>query len=320
MELLRQHRVFATSHLDEGEAFASRMWERNRSTIIEGRYGLRWNQLDIDKVSLSYIEHDCAVDLRAQGPLSDHFRLVLHHDGAMGHAVNGRHFVSHAGNAVVHAPGVDLRLDIKPFELLLVSLDGEAVRTAMARRFRKLPPYANWLGELSPTAALESLRTMTAWLAAEMERPNSPLTPPAKPRLHAERLLLSLFVECLSEAAPEDNAAAEDLSRAQVRRAEEWIDAHLTEVIGIDEVAAAAGIGVRSLQLGFRRAHGCSPQEFIIRRRLDSARHMLLEAGSDATVTAIAMTLGFFELGRFAQRYRQHFGETPSMTLARGKS
>jgi AraC-like DNA-binding protein len=34
-------------------------------------------------------------------------------------------------------------------------------------------------------------------------------------------------------------------------------------------------------------------------------------------VTNIASDLGFTELGRFAVRYRQMFGETPSQTLQR---
>jgi AraC family ethanolamine operon transcriptional activator len=34
-------------------------------------------------------------------------------------------------------------------------------------------------------------------------------------------------------------------------------------------------------------------------------------------VTSIASSLGFTELGRFAVRYRNLFGETPSQTLQR---
>lgn len=316
MELLVQHRVFTTSRLEEGEAFASQIWERNRSTIREGKYGVRWNQIDIDKVALSYIEHDCAVDLNAQGPLSDHFRLMLHQEGAMGHKVNGREYFSHAGNAVVHAPGADLHLDIDPFKLLLVSLDGETIRNALARRYGKLPPFSTWLGELPDTASLQTLRSMAIWLAGELDRPGSPLALHSKSRLHAERLITSLFIDCLEGAIPKEAIPVEDISHAQVRRAEEWIEGHLSDVIGIDEVAIATSIGVRSLQASFKRVHGCTPHEFITRRRLDEARAMLM-SGNEASVTAIATKLGFFELGRFSQRYRQHFGEVPSATLAR---
>ena len=157
---------------------------------------------------------------------------------------------------------------------------------------------------------------MATWLSAEVDRAGSPLAVGGKPRLHAERLLLSLFVECLADVASEGAAPAPHLSESQVRQAEAWIDANLTEAIGVEEIAAALGVGVRSLQLAFRRARGYSPLEAVMQRRLERARQALVAAEPEATVTAIAAEFGFYELGRFSKRYRQHFGESPSQTLA----
>jgi AraC-like DNA-binding protein len=92
-----------------------------------------------------------------------------------------------------------------------------------------------------------------------VERPGSPLARSGKPRLYAERSLLSLFIESLAEAAPAATEPVEDISWMQVCRAEQWIDAHLTDAIGVDDVAAAIEVGVRSLQRSFKRVHGCSP-------------------------------------------------------------
>jgi AraC-like DNA-binding protein len=318
MEFLSEHRIFASGDLDEGTQFAGQVWERNRTIKTDDlRYAIRWNQLDMEKVGFSYIENDCAVEVTAQGPLSDHFRVLFHEDGSIGHSVNGKKFDSHARNAVMHAPGTDLHLDINPFKLLLLTVDGSVIRSAMRQRFRKLQPFSEWVGSLPDGARLDTLRSTARWMASEVERASSPLGEPGKPRLHAQRLLVSLIVECLSEASPTGSEPVQDISQAQVHRAEEWIDAHLTDVIGIDEVATAIGVGIRSLQLSFRRVHDCSPHEFVIERRLEAARQKLLAATPEATVTAIATDLGFFELGRFAERYRKHFAETPSATLAR---
>ena len=49
-----------------------------------------------------------------------------------------------------------------------------------------------------------------------MERPGSPLASSGKPRLHAERFLLSLFIESLAEAAPAATEPVEDISWTQV--------------------------------------------------------------------------------------------------------
>jgi AraC-like DNA-binding protein len=318
MESLSRHRIFSTTDVDEASAFAGRVWERNRTAVIRGQYGLRWNRLEFDKVEFAYIEHDCTVDLRSQGPLSDHFRYFIHDSGTMEHRGSRGTHVSHRDNVLVHSPGMDLESILNPAKFLLVSLDGRFVRSALVQRFRRLPPYSDWLNVLPHSASLHSLRSFTSWLVSELDTPGSPLAESAKARLHAERLLLSLFVECLAEAAPVASEAVVDAGLAQVRKAEEWIDAHLGEPISVEEVAAAVGVGVRSLQMTFKRVRGYSPLAFVTHRRLEAARLMLLHADQKATVTAIATMFGFFELGRFAQRYRQRFGENPSVTLARG--
>jgi len=320
MEFLGKHRIFASGDLDEGAEFAGQVWERNRSVKVDDlRYGIRWNQLDIGKLGFSYIEHDCAVDLTAEGPLSDHFRLFLHEDGSIRHRVAGNMFHSHPGNAVIHAPGSDLHLDISPFKLLLLTVDDDLVKSSVEQRFRKLPEYSKWLNVLPDSGRVQTLRSMAKWMAGEVERPGSPVAEAGKSRLYAERLLVSLVVDCICEASPETSEPAQNVSHSQVHSAEEWIDAHLTDAVTIEEIAAASGVGVRSLQLSFKRIHGCSPHEFLARRRLEEARRKLLAASPGVTVTEVAMDLGFFELGRFSTRYRRHFGETPSATLAQGE-
>jgi transcriptional regulator GlxA family with amidase domain len=46
---------------------------------------------------------------------------------------------------------------------------------------------------------------------------------------------------------------------------------------------------------------------------------LLEQGGFGVNVTAVAMQLGFFNLGRFSARYRQAFGESPSTTLQRSR-
>jgi AraC-like DNA-binding protein len=317
MEPLSHHRIFSSEDVDEASLFASRIWERNRTRITDGCYGLRWNRLEFGRVSLDYVQHDCTVDLRAEGPLSDRFRYFLHDDGWMEHRTGRRRrLLSTTDNVVVHSPGIELQSTLGPARFVLVGLDGEFVRHAVAQRFRKLPTYGDWPGELPRSANLQALRSFSAWLVTEVDTPGSLLADSPNSRRHAERLLLSLFVECLTETIPQADDSIRDISLAQVRKAQAWIDANLHEPIGVEEMASAAGVGVRSLQFSFKRVLGCSPRAFLLRRRLEVARQRLL-AGGEASVTSVATTLGFFELGRFSQRYRQHFGESPSATLAR---
>jgi AraC-like DNA-binding protein len=63
---------------------------------------------------------------------------------------------------------------------------------------------------------------------------------------------------------------------------------------------------------------GVGPVRYLWLRRMHLARQALLhgDPASDS-VTEIATTYGFWELGRFSVEYRTLFGESPSGTLRR---
>ena len=77
-----------------------------------------------------------------------------------------------------------------------------------------------------------------------------------------------------------------------------------------------AGVSDRTLRAAFHDVVGLSPKQYAIAQRLRAAHEALLAADPKVTtVTVIATAHGFFELGQFAVRYREAFGEVPSQTL-----
>lgn len=103
-----------------------------------------------------------------------------------------------------------------------------------------------------------------------------------------------------------------------VARARAYIEANLDEALSVESIAASAFASRRTLHRAFLEVLGETPQAYVLKRRLDRIRQDLASAAeSERTVTLVAMHWGMPELGRMAARYRAHFGELPSQTLAR---
>jgi transcriptional regulator GlxA family with amidase domain len=100
-----------------------------------------------------------------------------------------------------------------------------------------------------------------------------------------------------------------------VKRAIDYIEAHLDQAITIADLVEATGVAGRTLFLHFKDFKGVSPMRYLRDARLTQARQALLRADPQATVSEIAMGSGFTHMGRFSVAYRRHFGESPSETL-----
>lgn len=87
----------------------------------------------------------------------------------------------------------------------------------------------------------------------------------------------------------------------------------------VSDLASKLGVTMRALELAFRKELDTTPNAYLLRARLERAHEELRhgDVRDGTTVTEVAMKWGFAHTGRFAKRYRQMFGITPSAQLRR---
>ncbi|OAP36683.1 AraC family transcriptional regulator [Sinorhizobium glycinis] len=126
-----------------------------------------------------------------------------------------------------------------------------------------------------------------------------------------------LMVQNLHHSLSQSNLPVNTIAPRQLRRAMDFARMHAALPIGVADMAAAAGVSARALQVNFRRFLNTTPMSYLRQLRLEGARREMIEARPSATVAEIAQRWGFVHLGRFSQEYRAAFGVSPSSDLAR---
>jgi transcriptional regulator GlxA family with amidase domain len=104
-----------------------------------------------------------------------------------------------------------------------------------------------------------------------------------------------------------------------VKRAIDFIEAHLQLPISLTDIAQASGVPGRTLLQHFKNHRSISPMRYLREARLARVRQALMSADAKTSVTDIAIEWGFTHLSRFAIEYRAHFGESPSETGRRSR-
>ncbi len=128
---------------------------------------------------------------------------------------------------------------------------------------------------------------------------------------------------CVQTILPPDPTPAQVLAAllpdtGPVPRAVAFMTDNLREDLDVADLAAAAFVSVRALQLAFRHEFDTTPMAYLRELRMSAAHTELQDAvpGDGSTVTSVSTGLGFSNPGRFAIAYRDRYGRSPRVTLA----
>ena len=89
----------------------------------------------------------------------------------------------------------------------------------------------------------------------------------------------------------------------------EYINRHIFEHIGIDEICAAVHSSKYHFCRQFKNATGFTVMEYILKTRLILAKDMLLK--NELTVSEISEKCGFSSVSYFSRVFRQEMGMSP---------
>ncbi len=224
------------------------------------------------------------------------------------------------GSATVFAPGTDAELmwshDCAQIGIKIAAATVlHELETLLDRQVRKPIELARQL-DLTATAS-QGWLSLVGVLVRESGRDDGLL----KHRL-AVANLQQLLIEGLLLTQPHNYTAALEegpsASQTVVRQAIDLMCCHPEFVWTTAELARATGVSARALQKAFAKSSEPPPMTYLRHLRLHRVRADLADASqrrSTVGVTAVASRWGFVHLGRFAEQYRQLFGETPSQTL-----
>jgi AraC-like DNA-binding protein len=96
----------------------------------------------------------------------------------------------------------------------------------------------------------------------------------------------------------------------RIRRLQAFVEEHLSQSIHIADLSGAVGLSVPHFSRAFGLSFGEPPHLYVIQRRLDRARHLMLT--SDMALSELAVACGFNDQAHFCRLFRQHTGRTPA--------
>lgn len=245
-----------------------------------------------------------------------HLALHIILKGAFEVSHGGRVLSARAGDmVVVNEPGVIRKRWRGAHAMLNVMIDREAVNRTMVG---EVPSGA--LAAM-PLTVIELARTrtfvdMVETVVRDVGGNGMFLSDPSM-SASVERLLIMLLYRALWDAQVQKPKEFSGVAPYYVRRAEQFVEANYGRPVSIEALVAASGVSSRTLYYGFSKYRGMSPQKYVKTMRLGEARRRLLASAPGALrIADLAASVGYESPSRFAQDYRQMFGESASSTLS----
>jgi len=127
-------------------------------------------------------------------------------------------------------------------------------------------------------------------------------------RLYGESLTTALTGALFTRRKVETQRAT-GLSRWQLRQAMEYLEAHITQDISLDEMAKLAGLSQSQFARSFKVSVGMPPYKWFLDARIKRAQELLLRGKE--SIALIAIQTGFADQSHFTKTFRRATGATP---------
>jgi AraC family transcriptional regulator len=99
------------------------------------------------------------------------------------------------------------------------------------------------------------------------------------------------------------------LSRRQIKLVKDYIEAHLSENLSLEDLARQLDFSPYHFMRLFRQATGQSPYQFILWRRVERAKTLLQK--TELPLAQVALESGFAHQSHLSRVFKQHLGLTP---------
>lgn len=305
--MLNVEQVVEATDLDEAYEVLSAAYARMRFRRGERRPSLRLSSQMLGAVRFDQIDVRIGMEATAE-PLGDYVfghttsgRVRYSSDGEDRFVVSGDSFLSVPPGSPFTALAEDLRASLVVFSQAVVDEVADDVRFDGCR-------------PLSPRAAA-AWRSTCIYLQDEV-------LPVFDGNLlvvaNATRLLVATTLATFPNSTLASSMASDrrDAHPQTLRRAIMFIEDNAAKDITAADIAHAARVSIRAMQLAFRRHLDTTPMAYLRRVRLSCADADLRAA--NGSVTAIAARWGYARPSVFSAHYRAAYGVSPSKTLRSG--
>jgi len=192
-----------------------------------------------------------------------------------------------------------------------IAHDGHSARAGEGYRKRVLYVRGDWVPEATAARIARRPTLAQAPAVAAAQRIHAALRHPGD-ELAAEHWLLAVRDAILGHAG---SAIVPVADAPLARRLRALLDDRVAESFTLSEAARELHAHPSHLVRAFSRAYGIAPHRYLVTRRVDAARRLLVDGGRPAEVAA---RVGFHDQAHLTRHFRRVLGVTPAAFAASG--
>jgi AraC family transcriptional regulator len=131
-------------------------------------------------------------------------------------------------------------------------------------------------------------------------------------QLYVDALSCQLAIQIMrrhADVSSPDLGTSGHLTARQLRAVVDFVEAHLDEQLSLGDLARTVSLSQYHFARKFREATGCTPHDFVMRRRVERARRLL--RNTVLPISEIASSCGFADQSHLTRVFRRRAGATP---------